>query len=372
MSTTTAEPLLTLLESMFNEAIEKLAKEGRQISETLQQELFNEQVEILPEQQLALLLKNAPQMLKGHRSLERGFQTRSFRRWRGAFDLFETIIVICGEICEANELERRQEAIEGDDFIFEALSGLAPRALLVAREILCLLRSGYADGALSRWRTLHEITVTALFLASNDQEISLRYLASFAYQSRHAAKQLNKYADRISMQPFSEKELADMEKRCAHFDERLDPPFKGGDYDWAAPALNGRSANFARIEKAVGLDHWRPYYRWASQHTHSAHRPSDRLLGMSEAVDVGALVGASNSGFVDPFQLTAHSLTKTVSAVLLYTPNLDRLVHVKILMILVDRLATTAIRLEANSLRRHRQNLNATAPYKHRELPRAR
>ncbi|KCV51993.1 hypothetical protein L492_0386 [Bordetella bronchiseptica 7E71] len=346
---------------MFKEAMEKLAKEGRQIPDTLQQELFNEQVEILPEQHLALLLKNAPQMLKEHRTLERAFQSRSFRRWRGAFDLFETIVVICSEVCEANEREGRHAALEDDDFIFEALSGLAPRALLVAREILCLLRGGYADGALSRWRTLHEITVTALFLASNDQEISLRYLASFAYQSRHAAKQLNKYADRNSMQPFSEKELADIEKHCAYFDGRLNPPFKGGDYDWAAPALNGRAANFAHIEEAVGLDHWRPYYRWASQHTHSAHRPGDRLLGMSEAVGVGALVGASNSGFVDPFQLAAHSLTKTVSAVLLYTPNLDRLVHVKILMILVDRLAAAAIRLEANSLRRHRRTLDATA-----------
>ncbi|KAB1448544.1 DUF5677 domain-containing protein [Bordetella bronchiseptica] len=360
MSTTTTEPLLTLLESIFKEAMEKLAKEGRQIPDTLQQELFNEQVEILPEQQLAILLKNAPQMLKEHRSLERGFQARSFRRWRGAFDLFETIIVMCSEVCEANELEGRQAAIEGDDFIFEALSGLAPRALLVAREILCLLRGGYADGALSRWRTLHEITVTALFLASQNQEISFRYLASFAYQSRHAAKQLNKYADRNSIQPFSEEELADMEERCAHFDKRLNPPFKGGDYDWAAPALNGRAANFAHIEEAVGLDHWRPYYRWASQHTHSAHRPGDRLLGMSEAAGVGTLAGASNSGFVDPFQLTAHSLTKTVSAVLLYTPNLDRLVHVKILMLLVDRLAAAAIRLEANSLRRHRRSLNTT------------
>lgn len=360
MSTTTAAPLLTLLESTFKEAIKKLAIEGRQIPEALQQELFNEQVATLPEQQLTLLLKSAPQMLKEHRSLERAFQARSFRRWRGAFDLFETIIVICSEVCEANELEGRQAAIEGDDFIFEALSGLAPRALLVAREILCLLRGGYADGALSRWRTLHEITVTALFLASQGQEISHRYLASFAYQSRYAAKQLNKYADRNSMQPFSEKELADMEKHCVYFDERLNPQFKGGDYDWATPALNGRAANFAHIEEAVGLDHWRPYYRWASQHTHSAHRPGDRLLGMSEAIGVGALVGASNSGFVDPFQLTAHSLTKTVSAVLLYTPNLDRLVLVKILMILVDRLAAAAIRLETNSLRGHRGTSNAT------------
>jgi hypothetical protein len=40
--------------------------------------------------------------------------------------------------------------------------------LQIFNEILVLLKSGYADGANSRWRSLHELAVISFFLLDNN------------------------------------------------------------------------------------------------------------------------------------------------------------------------------------------------------------
>lgn len=91
----------------------------------------------------------------------------------------------------------RPAAVMAKDYQFEAFVSLHARSLLIAREILCLLYGG--SGAFSRRRSLHELTVTALFL----NEISHRYLARFPFACLRAAEQLNDHAVRANMTPFT-------------------------------------------------------------------------------------------------------------------------------------------------------------------------
>jgi hypothetical protein len=86
------------------------------------------------------------------------------------------------------------------------------------------------------------------------------------------------------------------------------------EYGWASEALQNPRPSFAQLEKAVGLDHWRPRYRWASQHTHGGYRPSHAMLAMAETAEQVHLVGQSNSGFTDPIQMTAISLNPLFSS----------------------------------------------------------
>jgi hypothetical protein len=109
--------------------------------------------------------------------------------------------------------------------------------------------------------------------------------------------------------------------------------------------------NFAGIEKAAPLDHWRPRYRWASQHTHSGHRPQMALLGLAENVEPVYLVGASNSGFTDPLQMTGISLQIATQAMLLTAPRLDYLVVARILADLADEVGPLAMSLEEQTLK---------------------
>lgn len=302
---------------------------------------------------LSTLRADAPKMLGARRKDIAGFERRNIRRWRRAFELLEMIIAITEEVGEANDHALRGDAQRECDYKFEALSQLHPRAILVSREILCLLRGGYPDAALSRWRSLHELTVTAMFIASQEQQIALQYLASFRFRSLRAANQLNKYAERAGMDPFTDQQIAELETECQAAEKQLGRRLKK-DYDWASPADTDKNITFDAIEKSVGLDHWRPRYRWASQHTHAGHRPPDRLLGLVEAEAPVMLVGPSNSGFTDPLHMAAISLTQMATTFLFHKPNLDRLVVAEALSKLSNELGPLALKIERKTLKADR------------------
>ncbi|WP_217430933.1 DUF5677 domain-containing protein [Sphingomonas bacterium] len=50
---------------------------------------------------------------------------------------------------------------------------LHARACQVVFEIITLMENGLADGAMARWRTLHEITVVATILAEHGEELAV-------------------------------------------------------------------------------------------------------------------------------------------------------------------------------------------------------
>lgn len=308
---------------------------------------------------LKKLRRNAPKMLRERRSQLAGFEKRNFRRWRKAFDLFEMMVVMAEELGENNDAALRAQAQQEQDYKFEALAQLHPRAVLVSREILCLLKGGFPDGALARWRSLHELTVTGIFIAKQDQAIALNYLASFNFRSLRAAKQYNEHAERANLEPFTDEDIADLENACNAVEQQIDRRLKK-DFDWAHPAITTQNITFHDIEKNVGMDHWRPRYRWASQHTHAGHRPADRMLGLVESKSPVLLVGPSNSGFTDPLHMTAISLVQMTTIFLLHAANVDRLVHAEMLLQLSDELGPLAQKIESETLAAHKVQNRAT------------
>lgn len=348
------EPLLSLLENSFAETLlgiargelEKGLRDPAEIEAAIADSVEPAMLDLLPKQVLERLLANAPAMLRERREEDQGFEERNFKRWQKAFDALETMAEIAGEVGEACDKEGRAQALSENDYRFEALSQLFPRALLVTREIVHLLKGGFPDAALSRWRSLHELSVTAMFISQNDGTIALRYLASFDFQAKRAARQFNQHAERANLKPFSSEELADIDARSILAIDAVGVELKS-DWDWASPAIEKEKPNFSDLEKAVGLDHWRPRYKWASQHVHSGHRPSDKLLGACEAKQPLMLVGRSNSDFTDPLHMTAISLMQITTTVLLKNPNIDRVVYSKILLTLSDNVGQLALACES-------------------------
>jgi len=309
------------------------------------------------------LRRTAPRMLREHRRSIAGFEKRNFTRWRKAFDRFEMLIVIVEELGQEHDQALRPEAVQSRDYKFEALAHLLPRAVLIAREMLHLLRGGYPDAALSRWRSLYEMSVIASFIGNNEPGIALRYLGSFDFRALRAAREYNAHAARANLKPYSVNEIAYLEARAVEVEREIGERLKK-DYDWAFPAISSRfptlkpdKVDFTHIEQSVGMDHWRPRLRIANQHIHAGYRPHQTLLGMSETQQPAALIGPSNSGFVDPFQMGAISLVHVASTFLLAHPNLDRIINIDILGDIRDEIAEIAIRLERETLAAHRKGL---------------
>lgn len=280
------------------------------------------------------LAERSKDMLREHRALRRGFVRRNIKRWRDGFDLLERLIVISQETGSAINDALRPKAAEENDALFEAVITSHARAVLVAREILTLMIAGFPDGAMARWRTLHEIAVVSQFISHAGRETAERYILHEHVASYSRAKNYMEHHERANLEPI-EPEV--MERLKAAHDEMLlrDKRLKS-DFGWAAEALGKDRPTFADIEAATDLDHWRPRYKWATLNTHSAYRSIGSTLAMSEAEQPVHLVGESNSGMTDPAHMTAISLNLATMPVIMLEPNLDRLAAATIM----DRLST--------------------------------
>ncbi|PWK60272.1 DUF5677 domain-containing protein [Roseicyclus mahoneyensis] len=333
------------LERALQEHPELTSDELEAATERALQSSLDALFEVIP----GVIESSAAKALKTSRKLQLGFEQRCYRRWRKAFELFEIIRGVAAEIGEKHAQEHFRAVEEERDYIFFALSHLHPRMLLVASEIDALLRTGFPDGALARWRTLHEIAVVALFIAQSDQDTAKRYLASFQFNAHRDANQLNEYAQRANLSPFSAEEIEAMGIVCQAFEKEVGRAI-GREYDWAKEALKKDRPTLFDLEKATGQDHWRPRYRWACQHVHAGHRPSDKLLGMSEAKNPVNLIGSSNSGFVDPFSMSACSISDCCRAFFERRATIDSVVALKSIQVLSERLGHIALQLETDTL----------------------
>ncbi|MCD9026607.1 DUF5677 domain-containing protein [Luteimonas sp. BDR2-5] len=300
----------------------------------------------------AELQARSKEMLAEEKANARGFENRNKRRWKLPLDQLRVMIRVIEESAESLVVEWNDEHRD-DPCTFAALNNLCVKSLLLAREIICLIEGGFADGALARWRTLHETAVIAFFVAHHDELTAERYIASFSFKAKSAMHQMNQYADRSGLGKFSDQELEQAERDCSAMQERLGKGL-GEDYGWAREALGKEKGKvtLVDIERDTGLDHWRPRVRWSSQNVHAGYRPPLASLGMSEAELEGHLTGASNSGMVDPIHMTAISLHTAGVAFLTTWPNADRLVVASIVGRISQDIGPLAMDVEAKSAKR--------------------
>lgn len=291
------------------------------------------------------LTDRAPKMLARRRKAQAGFEKRNLRRWREAFDLFETVWVCCEEIGRNFNQYFRPQSVQEQDFVFEAMTAVHARSLLVGEEMICLMKGGFPDAAISRWRTLHELTVVAVLLSQGDQDLALRYLA-------HADVQALKGLDAEAIA--QDEDLRAIKARADLGLSRFGPEL-GKTYGWACALIGKKQPNFEDLEKKADKGEARYFYKFASQHIHSNHRAHDELLGMSESWDTMLLVGPSNSGMVGPLTLGAMSLAEVTALYINTRPSFDVGIFVAVLMKMAGRMNKLGVRLEKTTLKAARK-----------------
>ncbi len=84
-------------------------------------------------------------------------------------------------------IEERDNEFYENNHVFFVLTRSHARACQIAREILTLIKNGYADGAMARWRALHEISVISSFIAKHGNEVAEKYLLHSNIESNKAA-----------------------------------------------------------------------------------------------------------------------------------------------------------------------------------------
>lgn len=292
------------------------------------------------------LIGSTNAMLLEHRSKSSEFVERNISRWEKAFDLLETFIVICTESGEEFNQSYRSQAASEDDLVFDLVVRHHARACQIANEILCLLKNGFADAAHARWRALHEVAATAMFIAKHGKECAERFYYHEIIDSYNGMVEHKKYEHRLQAKGPSVEEVAECKVQFDLLIKKYGKKY-ADNYGWASFIFpDHKKVGFGAIEKNVHLEHMRPYYKWASQNVHAGSKAMWNRLGLDETDEDILLVGQSNSGMTDPAHATAISLMQITTSLLFLKPTIDHVVISKIIQDYSDQIGDVFIKID--------------------------
>lgn len=327
------------IQSLFNKALSDALKnkEGelrtedpedvaRKVTETI-----NPVSDEIAEMLFQSLRKSQEDVVEDWEGIYSNFELRHHELWKKALNSLHALIVASHEVGEAFA---KQYLTKETGNKVSVLVALHARSVQVANEVLCLLKSGYADGAHARWRTAHEIAVVIDFLAHCSEVTTQKYLEHEVIESYKAMHQYQEHARSLGLELFPENEIEELEAMKAELVKKYGKEFLGS-YGWAAKKLNVKNPNFYTLEAAVGIDHLRPYYRMASHNVHANSKGINFRLSLSDKTKI-FLSGPSNYGLLYPGQGIAITLGEINSSLLHVKLNMDSLVYSKILMKFVN------------------------------------
>ena len=243
------------------------------------------------------------------------FEARLEARWGRGLELADLVVHEASEFGRwVNDLLGSSSATR-PDHKFDALIRLHGKAVMTAREVMVLLRSGYSTGALARWRTLHEVWVVFLLLADADSELSRRYLHHEVVESMKGQEEYEETWEALGLEP-PDWSATERDKKRAELEAEFGRIFLK-DYGWAAPLFNSTAPKFKQLQEHVELDHWRGYYRMASHGTHANPKGiSWNIQSLTNADMIWA--GPSNAGLVDPAQYSLIALAAITAGLMAY------------------------------------------------------
>lgn len=297
------------------------------------QDLYSNLTDKWVDTTLPKVITSASSLHKELSKVQKTFEKESIGIWSEALDLLRILINICVEVgCDFND-ENRNKFFQS--YVVDASTRLHARACQIALEIYTLLNAGFADGAHARWRTLHEVMVIAGFIIEKGEDTAEKYLLHEGVEARKAARSYQNYCERLGYQPISDNEIKAIEEHFQQLKDRFGGNY-AGDYGWASDELSNPKPNFAHIEKAIHLDHMRPYYKLSSANIHANSKGILSKLGLDSRMEDLLLVGPSVLGLADPGHGTAISLIQITTFVLTINPSIDTLAISKML----DRLGS--------------------------------
>jgi hypothetical protein len=266
-------------------------------------------------------MKTQREMLEEHRETLRGFDERLYQRWQEPLDLLESLIMVAMDAGQIQQKKLVESIDKTNDWKFSTLLQIHARACQITNEILALLKAGYADGAIARWRSLHELSVISDFLLNADNAVSKRYLDHRTAMTYRDAKDYRDYCETLGFAPIEDDEF----KGIKNAKERLDACYgEGFSNDWGwIPKDIVPDQKFKALEKHIRLGHLRPFYNLSAAAVHGLSKGFYRL-GLDESQNT-LLCGPSDMGLTDPIQLASMSMNLVTVCLLSIQIDLESL-----------------------------------------------
>lgn len=248
------------------------------------------------------------------------FRGRMEQRWGQSLGQLRMLLTMVREWCESAHRRESGRRKHKKKQLRQVVIRLLVRGCQVTDEIICLLENGFADGAMARWRTLHEIAVVAAVISQGGEAIAERYLAHHAVESKRAMDKYVVCCTQLGYRSPSKRAQARILKAYDKAIACYGKPFKT-DYGWAAAHLKNDRPTFADLEAAAGRAEMRSHYQMGNDNIHAGIKSMYFRLGLLDYD--GLLAGRSNAGLTEPGQNAAHTLTQLAGIACMSEPSLD-------------------------------------------------
>jgi len=273
------------------------------------------------------LNENVDELVTYEKDKNENFQLNNNKRWKDLFSTYEVLLS-----CSLDMMKLwRSKNDTSENILTSTLLRLHAKGYLIAKEILYLCQGGYADGALARWRSLHEITCFSLFILKYGDECAERFIHHSIIDEIKHFQHHNKHKDRLKVEAVYAQD--EHEKLAAFLEEKYGKYFDKP-YAWANKFLTDKpkeTINFSRIEEHVSLDHYRFFYSQASQGIHGAFLHLIDNLGIRECKEDVLLVGQSDSGMALPISSASISLSIITTQILSINSQIEDVVSIKVI-----------------------------------------
>jgi Family of unknown function (DUF5677) len=264
------------------------------------------------------------------------FRKRMEGRWGKPLGQLRMLLTMSREWCQEINVRESRRKKHKNSRSRKLLIRLLVRACQVADEILCLLENGFADGAMARWRTLHEIAVVAAIILQYGDEIAESYIDHQAVESKRAMDKYIACSPQLGYRPMTPLMQAKITKAHEKVITKYGKNFHS-DYGWAAYHLKKERPTFTHLEEAAGRDEMRAHYQMGNDNVHAGIKSMYVRLGLSGDYE-GLLAGRSNAGLTEPGQNAAHTLTQLAVLVCFSEPVFDDYVIADMLTTLRDEI----------------------------------
>lgn len=250
-----------------------------------------------------------------------GFEARLLSRWMPAFAYGYSVLELAREAGTAWLNHKRRGGEVNPDQTDGAVLRLHMKMCQIASEVFGLMRTGHADGALGRWRSLHEAVVVATFLRQSDAKVAEKFSNYLFVQKYLGLTEYQRFAPRLGFDRLDSASAKVVKRHYRAIVGHMSPDERerfSSPFGWAAEAIGKKRVVLEDLEEAAGLGRYRPVYRWSNDRIHAT--PNSLLSSLGDPTrKTLTLAGPSNVGFTDPAQFTclhlAHGTRALVNTV---------------------------------------------------------
>lgn len=170
--------------------------------------------------------------LRQFRARRSAYKRKTVRKWGAAFIAYARVATYATHFGNDLGVELHAHLEAEKPHLVNVMARLQASACLVAFEVLALLEVGLAQAALARWRTLHEIAVTALFVQAHGEDVALRFWTHGIVERKRLANE-HDHAGLDNLEPTILEEIdEDRDNVLARWGSDFAAP-----YGWAADTL---------------------------------------------------------------------------------------------------------------------------------------